>query len=96
MAYYLNLFDLNISLAQLLIGGKERQVSLAVEHNTPHTVLLNHTGGEGVEGRRLGDELCTHAVLLSFSIHAQKRNNQTIATHSIKSGAHCPLQKLHE
>lgn len=82
---------LNISPTQLLIGGKERQAGLLVEHNTLHTMLLNHTEEEGAEERRLGDELCTHAVLVSFSIHAQ-RNNQTAATQSIKLRAHCLLQ----
>lgn len=56
--------------AQLLTGAKERQVSLPVEHNTLNSALLNHTE-EGAEGGRLGDELCTHAVLVSLGIHAQ-------------------------
>lgn len=57
--------------AQLLIGGKERQVGLQVKLNTLNTGLLNDAERGQREGG-LGDELCTHAVLVSISIHTQR------------------------
>lgn len=83
--------------AQPLIGVKGRQVSLPVERNTPNSVLLNHTE-EGAEGGRLGDELCTHAVLVSLSIHAQSGITKLLllrASNQQQSSTRCTLVNPH-
>lgn len=58
--------------AQLLIGVKQRDRSVCQWNATHWTPCCLITQRGGSEGGRLDDELCTHAVLVSLSIHAQR------------------------